>query len=345
MENPTISIIIPCFNEEKFIEGVIQNILEQNFPMGEMEVLFLDGRSTDNTAKIIQKHIDAPTEDDQEKLSIQLIDNPYRFVPQGMNLGIQNAKGNLIIRLDAHAAYPKNYIRDLYTWQKKLDADNVGGIWRIKPRSHTLKARAIAKTLAHPMAVGNALYRLGVKQPMEVDTVPFGCFPKSTFEKYGNYNTRLHRNQDIELNKRIIRGGGKIFLIPEVECTYFARDTFRSLWKNNFDNGKWVILTAWITRTLKALSIRHFVPLGFFIYLIFCLLLLIKILISGWISWMGILFCPLILYFSLIVFFSFQMSFKEKNIGMFPYFVLSFLTLHISYGAGSIDGFFSIKKY
>jgi glycosyltransferase involved in cell wall biosynthesis len=335
MKKPTTSILIPCFNEEHFIEAVIQNILDQDFPQEEMEILFLDGMSTDKTAAIITQYA-------EKNSFIKLIPNPEKFVPQAMNLGIQQAQGEIIIRLDAHAAYPKQYISKLIFWLKKLPAENVGGIWNIQPRSNSTKAKAIARTLSHPIGVGNALYRMGISEPQEVDTVPFGCFKKTVFEKYGNYDIRLKRNQDIELNKRIKRKGGKIFLVPDVECTYFARDTFSALWKNNYANGKWVILTSWFTGTFDALSIRHFAPLAFFVNVLLSIFSLIKVfLFTG--SWIwGIFIFPIIIYLLIISFFSMKLSLEENNLRAFPYFLMSFFTLHMSYGVGSFVGLFSI---
>ncbi len=337
MKKPSVSILIPCFNEENFIEAVIQNILDQDFPQEEMEVLFLDGISKDNTQAIILQYA-------KNHPFIKLIPNPEQFVPQAMNLGIEQAKGEIIIRLDAHAAYPKQYISKLIFWLKKLPAENVGGIWNIQPRSNSLKAKAIARTLSHPIGVGNALYRMGISAPQEVDTVPFGCYPKAVFEKYGNYDIRLKRNQDIELNKRIRRQGGKIFLVPEVECTYFARDTFQALWKNNYANGKWVILTSWFTGTFDSLSVRHFVPLAFFVNVLLAFFSFLKIfLFDG--SWIwGIFILPIFLYFLIISFFSLKLSLAEKNIKSFPYFLMSFFTLHMGYGVGSFVGLFSISQ-
>lgn len=309
--------------------------MEQDFPREQMEVLFLDGMSKDNTAKIISQHA-------ENQSFIKLIPNPDQFVPQAMNLGIKKAKGEIIIRLDAHAAYPKQYISKLIFWLKKLPAENVGGIWNIEPRSNSTKAKAIAHTLSHPIGVGNALYRMGISEPQEVDTVPFGCYPKAVFEKYGNYDVRLKRNQDIELNKRIRRQGGKIFLVPKVACTYFARDTFRALWKNNYGNGKWVILTSWFTGTLDSLSIRHFVPLAFFVNVLLAIFSFLKIsFFEG--SWIwGIFILPILFYLLIISFFSLKLSLAEKNIKAFPFFLMSFFTLHMSYGVGSFMGLFSI---
>lgn len=337
MKKPTVSILIPCFNEEDFIEAVIQNILEQDFPQEEMEVLFLDGMSTDKTVEIISQYAESQP-------FIKLISNPEQFVPQAMNLGIEEAKGKIIIRLDAHAAYPKQYISKLIYWLKKLPAENVGGIWNIQPRSNSIKAKTIARTLSHPIGVGNALYRMGIPEPQEVDTVPFGCYPKAVFEKYGNYDIRLKRNQDIELNKRIKRQGGKIFLVPDVECTYFARDTFSALWKNNFENGKWVILTSWFTGTFDSLSIRHFVPLVFSANVLLAIVALIKVLFFGG-SWLWQIFIfPVIFYFLIIGLVSAKLSFENPKLGVFPYFLISFFTLHMSYGFGSFIGIFSVLK-
>ncbi len=337
MQNPLVSILIPCFNEEDFIEVVIQNILEQDFPQDQMEVLFLDGMSKDRTPQIITQYA-------ENQPFIKLIPNPEQFVPQAMNLGIAQAKGEIIIRLDAHSAYPKQYISKLVFWLKKLNAENVGGIWNIQPRSKSLKAIAIARTLSHPVGVGNALYRMGIDSPQEVDTVPFGCYPKSVFEQYGNYDTRLKRNQDIELNKRIKRQGGKIFLVPDVECTYYARDTFSTLWKNNYGNGKWVVLVAWFTKTFDALSIRHFVPLAFFGYLLLAIFTLFFSLVKGFSLITGILLLPFLFYFLIILFFSTKLSLEKKEVRLLPYFILSFFTLHLSYGVGSFFGLFFLLK-
>jgi len=335
LDQPTITILIPCFNEESFIETIIQNILDQDYPQEKLEAIFLDGMSTDKTANIISKYaIKYPF--------IKLIPNPEKIVPQAMNLGIDQAQGEIIIRLDAHAAYPKQYISKLIFWLRKLSAENVGGIWNIQHRSNSTKAKVISLTLSHPMGVGNALYRMGTSEPQEVDTVPFGCYPKSVFDKYGNYDVRLKRNQDIELNKRIKQKGGKIFLVPDVECIYYARDTFSALWKNNYANGKWVILTSWFTGTFNSLSVRHFVPLLFFINIILATLSLFNNFFFTENLFLSIFTFPIIIYLVIISFFSVKLSLKEKNISAFFLFPITFLTLHLSYGVGSFVGFFSI---
>ena len=193
-------------------------------------------------------------------------------------------------------------------------------------------ARSIIAVLTHPFGVGNAQFRLGIDQPKEVDTVPFGCFPKAVFERYGYYDERLHRNQDIELNKRIVRQGGKILLIPSVSSKYFARSDWKSLWKNNAANGKWVILTAYYTKSLSSLSLRHFAPLVFVAYWI----LLFLLPFTPFFFWWMIL--PGLAYLLLIGYASIKIGLTGFNFLLIPNIFITFLCLHFSYGLGSLSG-------
>ncbi len=338
MSKPFVSIIVPCYQEAAFIEGVIQDVLQQDYPNEQIETFFVDGGSTDGTIEKIKTA-------SQQYPFIRLIENPDRYVPQAMNRGIAAARGSIIIRLDAHAGYPKDYVSKLVGWSERSGADNVGGLWRIAPRGDHPRAQAIAAVLAHPLGVGNASYRLGVEQASEVDTVPFGCFRREVFERYGFYDSRLHRNQDIELNRRIRRKGGRIILVPDVWCTYYARSTYPALWRNNFANGKWVILTARLTRTFDSLSLRHFAPLFFVLYWLSTMGLMLSLSLAPALGWMPLLWVfPGLLYLALIFWASIKLAFSRRQVLHFIYYFLAFLTLHFSYGWGSIAGLFAPIK-
>ena len=190
------------------------------------------------------------------------------IVPVAMNIGIKASIGDIVMRLDAHAQYPPNYFSVLVKELVRLRADNVGVACKTDVLNKTSKTLAIREVLSNRFGVGNSTFRLGVDKVIEVDTVPFGCWKKDVFNKYGFYDERLIRNQDIELNKRIVRGGGHIFIVPDTYCTYLARETFDGLAKNNFGNGKWNILTVYYTKQFKSLSVRHFIPLLFLLSLI-----------------------------------------------------------------------------
>ncbi|MBK8492527.1 MAG: glycosyltransferase [Saprospirales bacterium] len=320
---PKVSILIPCLNEARYIESVLRDIESQTYSLRHLEVWVIDGGSTDGTRELVANFR-------TELIKITLLDNPDRFVPQAMNRGIRESQGAIIVRMDAHASYPPDYVEKLVAGLLKTGADNVGGVWITRPRNNSPKARAIAAVLTHPLGVGNALFRIGVDRPVEADTVPFGCYPRGVFDKYGYYDERLERNQDIELNKRIRAGGGKIFLLPEVHCTYFARDTFRDLWKNNFQNGRWVIRTAFLTGQLASLSLRHFVPLGFVLYLLGAILLSL----AGW-WWVWV---PFLIYFILTGIAGLGIAIRARCFPMLPLSRIAFGALHLSYGLGSLWG-------
>lgn len=319
-----LTVICPIYNEEKYIAKCIESIMQQDFPKDKLEVLFVDGMSKDRTREIINLYL-------PKCPYIRVLDNPMKIVPYAMNKGILEAKGEVIIRIDAHTIYEKNYFSTLVKRLYDLGADNVGAVCKTDVLNKNSKTLAIREVLSNRFGVGNSIFRTGIDRVMEVDTVPFGCWRREVFDKYGLYDVRLVRNQDIELNKRILRGGGKIFIVPDTYCTYLARETFSGLAKNNFGNGKWNILTVYFTKQFDSLSLRHFIPL------IFVLSIVIPTLLST-------IFLPLIL-FSLLSLLAYILLLGSVSLKLsitkrlnFFYLLISFIILHVSYGWGSFMG-------
>ena len=323
-----LSVICPIYNEEKYIVTFLDSVLQQDFCRDDMEVLLVDGMSRDKTRLIISQYID-------KYPFLRLLDNPERTAPCAMNVGIKEAKGDISIRLDAHALYPYNYFTTLVSKLYELNADNIGCLLNTDVLNKTPKTLAIREVLSNKFGVGNSSFRTGVTSACEVDTVPFGCWRREVFQKYGFYDKRLVRNQDIELNKRIKRGGGHIFIIPDISCTYLARETFKALAKNNYGNGKWNILTVYYTKYFSSLSVRHFIPLAF------VLSLLLPIVLMPLNLWFGVLsLMSLGAYLVTLGGVSFTI-WKTKRLNVF-YLLMSFLTLHLSYGWGSLMGIFKV---
>ena len=319
----SVSIIVPCFNEERYIKNCIESIINAN--IDDFELILVDGGSQDRTVEIIEEY--------QNIYSfIKLHHNPKKFTPISMNIGIEASQGSYIFIISAHAEYQSDYFTTLVEEIQRLDANCVGGVLNTEVKNSNLKSNSIREILTHRFGVGNADFRTGGTEVKEVDTVAFGCYTKETFDKFGLYDEKLIRNQDIELNKRIINGGGKIYLIPSVNATYYARENFIDLAKNNFSNGKWNILTAYYTKTFNSLSLRHFIPL------IFVLSLVLPLVLSLFnINFLWIALLSLGSYLSLVI----MSSLKSKDSSFF-YLVVSFLTLHLSYGLGSLIGIFSV---
>jgi len=319
-----LSIICPIYNEEKYIAACIESILAQDYPKDDLEVIFADGMSSDRTREIVADYT-------ARYPWIRLIDNPDHIVPSALNRAIEASHGDIIMRLDAHATYSTNYFSALSYAIQTYDADNVGAVCHTDVLNKTSKTLAIKAVLAHPLGVGNSAFRTGILKAKEVDTVPFGCWKRSTFDKYGKFDVRLVRNQDIEFNKRIHRGGGKIVIIPETYSTYYARETYSKLAQNNYGNGKWNILTVWYTQQLQSLSVRHFIPLAFLLSLVLPIL--------GTLFWLPLIWVALIslsMYSSVVSVFSMRLAKKEKL--RFLYVTKTFFILHLSYGWGSLVG-------
>lgn len=324
---PFVSVLLPVLNEAAFIDACLHSIVENNYPLQDLEILIFDGGSTDDTCRKIQLWV-------AKFPQISLHENKYKYVSYALNMGIEMAKGQYIIRIDAHCIYPKNYFKTLIDAARSTKAQNVGCIWLTAPRKENAAGWAICSALTHPLGIGNALYRLPNVQSQFVDTVPFGCFPKETFSRYGQFDNRLIRNQDYEYNRRITAQGGKIYLVSSIFATYFARSDWRSFWKNNFQNGLWVVYTIKLTGNTKSMHLRHFAP-------ILPILGTLSIIFSNF--WVNILLpismALMLMYVLILLFASISASFKYKS--TFIHIWFAFTSLHFAYGFGLLMGIFT----
>ncbi len=227
---PLVSVIVPCRNEGKWIGKCLQSILNNDYPRDCLEILVVDGMSGDDTRREVEAAAALHS-------GVRLLDNPRRITPVAMNLGIAAASGSVIVRMDAHVEYPSDYISSLVALLEKSGADNVGGVCQTLPGDGTIMARAVALGMSHPLGVGNSHFRIGASQDRWVDTVPFGCYRREVFQRIGLFDEDLVRNQDDELNLRLIKHGGRILLSPRIVCKYFARESLAKLWRMYYQYG------------------------------------------------------------------------------------------------------------
>ena len=329
---PKVSVVIPVRNEEKFIGKALDSILNNDYPKESLEILVVDGISEDKTREIVKDY--------SEKYSfIKLLDNPHRYTPHALNIGIDNMSGDIMMIAGAHTTYSENYLSEcVKAIQDRYDV--AGGIMITLPRSNNPKAIAIARVLSHPFGTGAKYRTREAKRVEEVDTVAYALYKREIFDKVGKFNENLIRNQDIEMNLRIRRSGGKIALVPNARSYYYARDTFKALWKNNFENGYWVVKSAKYAE--MPFSIRHLVPMMFVLFLVFgTLLSMFSLAVRLIFSFI------LALYFLIILISSAEIGIKEKSFKVFLYSIVAFVVLHVAYGVGSVVGIFcklNLKK-
>ena len=307
MNNLTVSVIIPCRNEKKYIGKCLDTILEQDYPKEKIEVLVIDGMSEDKSREIIKNYsVKFPF--------IKLLENPKKFTNFAFNIGVKESKGRVIMIMGAHAGYKKDYISKCVKYLKEYDADNVGGVMKTLPSKDTVFAKAIAICLSHFFGAGGSWFRTGSKEIRLVDTVFGGCYKKEVFDKVGLFNENLLRSQDMEFNLRLKKAGGKIILAPDIVFYYYPSPTLKEFYLHNFEDGIWAILPLkFMKRTLK---LRHYIPLFF----------VLSLPLSIW------LYIPISIYFSV------RISFREKNFRLFFIMPIVFATRHIGYGLGSIWG-------
>jgi glycosyltransferase involved in cell wall biosynthesis len=320
-----VSIIMPCRNEVNFIEGVLNSISAQDYPKDSLEIIVADGMSDDGTREKLE-------ELSSSHLNLKVIDNPQKVTPNALNLAIEASKGEVIVRLDAHSNYPSNYISRLVTELFRLDAENVGGVWLTTPANSGTVATAIALATSHPLGIGNASYRLDNPVIKETDTVPFGCFKRSIFDKIGFFDTDLIRNQDDEFNGRIIKNGGKIFLVPDVEIEYYARATLGTTMKMFYQYGLFKPLVN--IKLGHPATLRQFAPPIFVLGLLFLPIALLS-------EWLFMIWSAIYaIYFLTSAFFSLKVAWRKKRRGLAPYLFLAFFLIHFSYGWGYLTGIF-----
>ncbi len=317
---PTVSIIIPCYNEEKRIRLLLDALLAQTHPRADVEVLIADGHSTDRTRAVI-----AAFRAEHPDLDLRVLDNDARSIPAALNRAIEAARGEIIVRLDAHSAPYPDYVEKSVSNLRAGLGENVGGVWEICPGAETWIGRGIAAAAAHPLGVGDALYR-HTTQAAAVDTVPFGCFYRKTWERIGRFDETLLTNEDYEFNARIRLSGGRIWLDPSIRSVYFARGTLEALARQYWRYGfwKWQMLR----RYPKTLRWRQAIPPLFVLSLLGGLAL-------AWLDGFRILLITeIILYTAILMLASAQTALKRRDPSLILGLPLSIATKHVTWGGG-----------
>ncbi len=328
---PSVSVIIPCRNEEKTIHLVLDAIYGQTYPRDRLQVVIADGFSEDRTREKIADFKTAHPD-----LDVLVVDNPQRVIPAGLNAAIKASIGELIVRMDAHSIPNPDYVALCVDALERDIAQNIGGVWDIQPGKDSWIARSIAAAAGNPLAVGDAHYRFTDKAAY-VDTVPYGSYKRELFEQIGLFDETLLANEDYELNTRILQSGGKIWLDPKIRCTYFARSNLRALAKQYYGYGFWKVQM--LKRYPETLRWRQVLPPAFLLGL--ALTLLVGIF---WKPSLYLFTAVLGLYLLILLAVGIHMAIKKRDILMMIGVPLAIITMHFSWGAGFFAGAFGAQK-
>jgi succinoglycan biosynthesis protein ExoA len=321
---PFVSIVVLCRNEKRFIEGCLDSLIANDYPKNLLEVLVADGMSEDGTREIVEAY--------SEKYSfVRLVDNPKIIPAAAANVGIRAAKGDIVMIAGAHAEYSNDYISQCVSYMQSCPAAaNVGGVRKTVPREENIVGKSIAYVSLHRFGAGPAAYHHRGVEPSWVDTVWGGCFRKELFEKIGLYNEALVIGEDREMNERIRRTGGKILLVPEINCTYYSRSKFLEYCRWVFRMGFWPFYAGKIVgRPLVAL--KNFVPLAFVAGLI-------ATLVASFFTRVGLfaLVGILSLYVLAALSSAWALVKKERDVRYIALTPFLFGLTHVLYGLGSM---------
>jgi succinoglycan biosynthesis protein ExoA len=323
------SVVIPCRNEVKHIASVLEKLFEQDVSGLEWEIIVADGMSDDGTREVLQQYAAKYTH-------IRVIDNPKRITAAALNAGIRAARGDIIMRMDAHTEYSPDYMRNCVQVLEASGADNVGGPVIAKGKGYV--GRAIAAAFDSPFASGGAP---GHDHSYEglVDTVYLGCWRREVFRKVGLFDETLTRTEDDEFNLRLNRAGLKVYQSPKIRAVYNARPSLSGLWGQYFQYGFWKIPV--IRKHRIPSTWRQLVPGAFLLTNLVLPITCIVTALAGsgrWSSmamhtWMGLL-----ALYGLACIVAAFLTARRHDWRLFPILLFIFPVFQISYGVGFLIG-------
>jgi len=226
---PKVTVIVPVRNEAAYIERCLYSIAAQDYPRSALEVLVVDGRSEDGTRQVVSRFAAEST------IDLRLIDNPRLLPAAAMNVALDSARGDVILRLDGHAALAgHDFISRAVRALDETGADCVGPV--LESEGETAAGRAIAAAMSSRFGVGGAAFRTGGAG--RVDTVAFGAYRRDVFDRIGRFDETVAGGEDDEFNYRLLDAGGEILLLPELRATYTVRPTFTAAFRQYFRYGR-----------------------------------------------------------------------------------------------------------
>lgn len=325
MSEIVVSVIVPLYNEERYIASLLASLEQQTYPREKMEWIFADGLSEDGTVAVIRRVMET------ERDPIVLLTNEKQKTPYALNLAIGAARGKYIIRMDAHSYFYPDYIEKCVYYLEHTDADCVGGI--AETQAGGFVGGAIAQMLSTRFGVGGSDFRTGDGNRYS-DTVPFGAFRREVFDRVGLFNPKLLRSEDNDMNARIRAAGGKLWLAEDIRFRYYCRDTVGGILKMGLQNGNALFRT--LKENPRAMSLRHFIPFVFLMSLIVLPILAVFLPPVRWIfAAEAACYALLDLYFS---FCNRHPKYGLLNVWLYPLF-------HVTYGFGSLLGLLGVKLY
>ena len=317
---PTVTVIMPVYNEAAYIRNSLGAVLNQNYCHELLEILVVDGGSEDETREIAAELL-------RDRLTGKILDNPHRIQAAALNIGIVAATGDVIIRVDGHTIIAPDYVSTCVDFLRQGKAENVGGLMR--PLGTTYAGQGIALATTSPFGIGGSKFHYSDREQV-VDTVYLGAYWRTTFDEIGLYDEAVNINEDYELNYRLRQAGGRILLSPAIKSTYTPRSSLPALGRQYFIYGRQKVRT--LQKHPASLRWRQIVaPL-------FVLILGGTFLLSFFSTAALGLFVLALGSYLLANLVASTIAVSANNWRYWPILPLIFATIHFSWGSGFIYG-------
>ena len=258
------SIIIPCLNEEQYIGNCIDSILSQSYNISLIEIIIVDGGSTDGTSEILFKY-------KQKFTGLKVFQNPEKITPRALNIGIKNSTGEVIVILGAHTIIDSDFIALNNKYLNEKNVKVTGGT-QINT-GKTFRQRLIGLVMGLPFGISSAAYRWS-KREQFVDTVVYAAYRRELFDEIGYFEEKYSISEDAEINWRIRQKGYKIFYSPQIKTYYFPRNKIIQFLKQLFRYG--ILRVNVVKKHRDALKILHLIP-SIFVLIVLSLIILVTL--------------------------------------------------------------------
>jgi cellulose synthase/poly-beta-1,6-N-acetylglucosamine synthase-like glycosyltransferase len=318
---PFVSVVMPVRNEGHFIARSLGAVLEQDYPVNRMEILVVDGMSTDGTREFV-------TGLQTKHNNLRLLSNPGRIAPTGLNVALKGAGGDVVVRVDGHCEIATDYVRSCIKHLEASGVEAVGG--PLETVGTTRIAAAIAVAMSSPFGVGGVAFRTVKDREMLVDTVAFPAYTRAAISKAGFFDEELVRNQDDEYNYRLRKLGGRILLTPEIRSRYYSRSTLPQLWSQYFYYGYWKVRV--MQKHVRLMQPRQFVPPAF------VMAVLLSFVASPFSGFGRLAFGLATAFYAVANLAAAFLSARKEGWRLLPYLPLVFSILHVAYGTGFLIG-------
>jgi glycosyltransferase involved in cell wall biosynthesis len=330
LKTPLVSFVIVARNSERYLSDLLGDFLAQDYPLESIELLYIDSASDDNSIEIVRDF-----RNKNPQLTMFIMNNPKKLLSCGWNVALRHAHGDVIVRVDAHARIPNDFIRRNVEVIQSGRSIVGGQIISIVPKEKWSAFFALAE--ASKFGAGIADFR-NPGPARCVDTLAHAAYCREVFLKVGGYDERLGRTEDNEIHQRMKDAGFELYFSPQIKSYHYKRSNLKGSINQKYSNGYWVGLTLAIS--MRCFSLRHYVPL---LFVLNCIIGVVFGFLYSWIP-VNVMFSS---YLACAIYFSYESTLSSPPTvrPLCAFLPLIFLLMHVSYGVGTMRGLLSIPMF